>query len=341
MGRRIISIFKYVFFFGIGAFLLWWQFHKMTPTEFRIFSNSIRNAHYWLIIPVIVIALISHISRAIRWKILIEPLGYKPSLFNVFSSLMAGYLVNSFVTRVGEVVRCSLLGKYEKIPTEKLLGTILFERIFDILCYAFFITITILIQFPLVGDFVKSNLTTFFKTNDTWLLLLKTGVFVLLLLLLINIIKRLLVRHNGHPVMIRVKSFIEGLKEGIATVKKMKQRRWFLFHTALIWSMYLLQIYVGFLGINELSHLGLGAACSVLTLATLAMIIMPGGLGAFPKAVSWILLLYAIDEPIGEAFGFVMWGATTFITIFFGSLFTGIMIYRNRVKSDVRDVNSI
>ena len=135
--------------------------------------------------------------------------------------------------------------------------------------------------------------------------------------------------------MIRVKSFIEGLKEGIATVKKMKQRRWFLFHTALIWSMYLLQIYVGFLGINELSHLGIGAACSVLTLATLAMIIMPGGLGAFPKAVSWILLLYAIDEPIGEAFGFVMWGATTFITIFFGLLFTGIMIYRNRVKSEM------
>jgi uncharacterized protein (TIRG00374 family) len=341
MAKRIISVFKYALFFGIGVFLLWWQFHKMTPAEFRIFINTIRNAHYWLIIPVIVIALISHVSRAIRWKLLIEPLGYTPSLFNVFSSLMAGYVVNSFVTRLGEVVRCSLLGRYEHIPTEKLLGTILFERIFDILCYAFFITITILIQFSLVGDFVKSNLTEFFESNNTWLLLLKIGVFIIILVLLISIVKRLLVRHNGHPVIIRLKSFIEGLKEGIATVKKMKHRRWFLFHTGLIWSMYLLQIYVGFLGINELSHLGIGAACSVLTLATLAMIVMPGGLGAFPKAVSWILLLYAIDEPIGEAFGFVMWGATIFITIFFGSLFTWIMIYRNMKKSEVSNVHRI
>jgi uncharacterized protein (TIRG00374 family) len=339
MAKRLITIFKYAFFFGIGVFLVWWQFHQMTPAEFKTFKTAIINARYWLIIPVIAIALTSHLSRAMRWKILIEPLGYKPSLFNVFSSLMAGYVVNTFVTRVGEVVKCSLLGRYEKIPTEKLIGTILVERIFDILCYVLFIAITIVVQFQLVGDFVRSKMSDFASHNNGWIILIKVVVFIIVVTFIVIIIRRLQKKHVDNPIMIRIKSFNEGLKEGISTVKRMKGRRWFLFHTCLIWSMYLLQIYVGFLAINELSHLGLSAACSVLTLATIAMIVMPGGLGAFPKAVSWILLLYSIEEPIGEAFGFVMWGATTFITIFFGLLFTGIMIYRNRAKSEGSRVN--
>jgi glycosyltransferase 2 family protein len=329
--KRLSSIFKYVFFFGIGVFLVWWQFHKMTPDEFRIFRNAIANAHYWLVFPVIVIALTSHLSRAMRWKILIEPLGYKPSLFNVFSSLMAGYVVNTFVTRVGEVVKCTLLGKYEKIPTEKLIGTILVERIFDILCYFVFIAITILVQFQLVLDFLRSDdLAGIAKKNNGHAFLIKIVVIVLVITAVVIIIRRLQKKHINNPVMVRFKSFMAGIKEGIATVKKMKGRRWFLFHTCLIWSMYLLQIYVGFLAINELSHLGISAACSVLTLATIAMIIMPGGLGAFPTVVSLILVLYNVDKTIGYAFGFVMWGATTFITIFFGLLFTCLMIYRNK-----------
>jgi glycosyltransferase 2 family protein len=340
MIRRLTSISKYIFFFGIGVFLVWWQFHQMTPSQFLIFKSAIVNARYWLIIPVIAIALTSHLSRAARWKILIEPLGYKPSLFNVFSSLMAGYVVNSFVTRLGEVVRCTLLGRYEKIPTEKLLGTILFERVFDVICYLFFVALTILIQFQLAGDFIKPNLAAFLENNNTWVLLLKISMFLIVVVAATIIIKRLLIKYNNNPAFIRIKMFIEGMKEGIATIKKMKRRRWFLFHTCLIWSMYLLQIYVGFLAIHQLSHLGIGAACSVLTLATIAMIVMPGGLGAFPKAVSLILLLYAIDEPIGEAFGFVMWGATTFITIFFGLLFTAIMMYRNKTSSVISHQSS-
>jgi uncharacterized protein (TIRG00374 family) len=338
MNRQLRSIIKYSVFFGLGIFLVWWQFHKMTPAGFRKFKYVLENTHYILILPVILMALASHLSRAIRWRILIEPLGYKPSLFNVFSSLMAGYLVNSFVTRVGEVVKCTLLARYEKIPTEKLLGTVVFERIFDLLCYFIFIGITILIQFQLVGEFVRTNITDFIKSNKGTILMIKAASILVIVVILFFIARGLLRKYSNSAVMIRARNFIEGLKEGIAAVKRMKQRRWFLFHTFFIWSMYLLQIYVGFLAMKEVSHLGIDAACSVLTLATIAMIIMPGGLGAFPKAVSWVLLLYSIEEPIGEAFGFLMWGTTTFIILFFGLIFTGLMIYlnkRNKVKSIV------
>ena len=311
---------------------MWWQFHKMTPAGLRKFKSALSDANYWLILPVTIMMVAAHISRSIRWKILIRPLGYNPSLFNVFSSLMAGYLVNSFVTRLGEIIKCTLLGRYEKIPVEKLLGTIVFERIFDLLCYFVFIAITILIQFPLVGNFVTSNLKTFLYSNNSLFIFIKIIALVSVVFILIVLIKRFYRKNKNSALAIRLRNFVAGLSEGISTVKRMKQRGWFLAHTFFIWSMYLLQIYVAFSAIKEVSHLGLDAACSVLTLATIAMIVMPGGLGAFPKAVAWVLILYSIDEAIGEAFGFLMWGATTFITLFLGLLFSGLMYYFNKRK---------
>jgi uncharacterized protein (TIRG00374 family) len=332
MNKRWRNIFKYLLFFGIGVFLVWWQFHKMTPEQFKKFKISLSDANYTLILPVIAMALLSHISRSVRWRILIRPLGYNPSLFNVFGSIMAGYLANTFVTRIGEILRCTLLGRYEKIPTEKLLGTIVFERIFDLICYFIFIVLTILIQFKLVGTYVISKVDGFLASSKGDLLLIKIISLVAGIIILIFLSRWLFRKNKDAAIIIRLRSFFDGLKEGISTVKRLKKRRWFLAHTFFIWSMYLLQIYVGFGAIREVSHLGLDAACSVLTLATIAMIIMPGGLGAFPKAVAWVLILYSVDETIGEAFGFLMWGVTTFIVLFFGLIFTGLMYYFNKRK---------
>src|SRR6185436_7463177 len=97
--KKLLSVFKYIFFFGLGFFLVWWQFDKMTPLQKTQFGESLKYANYWLLIPVIILALLSHISRAVRWKILIEPMNYKPSTANTFYSVMAGYLVNTFVPR--------------------------------------------------------------------------------------------------------------------------------------------------------------------------------------------------------------------------------------------------
>ena len=99
--------------------------------------------------------------------------------------------------------------------------------------------------------------------------------------------------------------------------------------------MYLLEIYIGFAAIKEVSHLGLDAACSVLTLATLAMIITPGGIGTFPTAIFLVLGLYDIEQTTGEAFGWLMWGTTTFIILFFGLLCLGLLYFINKNKTKV------
>ena len=341
MGKKIATILQYIFFLGGGILLIWWQFHNMTPDQVTKFKLALSNANYSMLIPVIFMSLASHVSRSVRWKILIAPMGYKPSLLNTFGVIMVGYLANSFVPRLGEILKCTLLGKYENIPPQKLIGTIVVERIFDFLCYLIFILITILIQFKLVGNFVKNEMAKIY--NDTNGISFWTNIFIVLasIVTLVILIRLLIKKFNKSKLILRLKYFISGLKEGIASINNLQNRGWFLFHTVFIWSMYLLQIYIGFSAIQEVSHLGLNAACSVLTLATLAMIITPGGIGTFPTAVFLVLNLYNIDQSTGEAFGWIMWGATTFIILFFGSFSLAVLFFINRNKQQIAINESI
>ena len=332
MKHRILLILKYGIFLGLGIFLVWWQFSKMTPAQFAQFKFALANANYKIIPLIILMSLASHLSRSIRWKILIEPMGYNPSLINTFGTTMVGYLANSFFPRLGEVLKCTLLGRYEKIPSQKLIGTIVIERVFDLICYAIFIIITVLAQYKIVGDFAKTKMSELAEGKNglpLWgKLLIYIGVFFVIFFLLRFLYKK----HGESKIVKKIRGFTTGLKEGIATIKKLKKRRWFLFHTVFIWCMYLGQIYLGFSAMKEVAHLGWDAACGVLTLATLAMIVTPNGLGTFPEAVLLVLGLYNINKIDGNAFGWLMWGTTTFIILFFGLLFLIILFIINKQK---------
>jgi uncharacterized protein (TIRG00374 family) len=158
MNKKLLSVLKYILFLGIGIFLTWWQLGKMTSLQKIQFRESLLHAHYIYLLPVFIITFLGHISRAVRWKILIEPMGYHPKTSHTFYAVMCGYFANTFLPRAGEILRCTLLGRYEKIPATKLFGTILVERIFDLLCYFLLIIITFLIQIGTVSDFIKSKI---------------------------------------------------------------------------------------------------------------------------------------------------------------------------------------
>jgi uncharacterized protein (TIRG00374 family) len=327
MKKKILATFKYTFFLGLGIFLVWWQFNKMTGVEKSQFRDSLSNANYWLLFPIIIIALLSHVSRAVRWKILIEPLGYKPSTSNTFYSIMSGYLVNTFVPRAGEVLRCSVLSRYEKIPINKLIGSVLVERTFDLVCYLFFILFTILIQIKYVTHFAKQKfLEMFFNQHGMqgWLKLL---IFIGAVFIFIIIVRWIVKKYAHHRYIISLKGFHIGFKQGFNAIARLKNRGWFIFHTVFIWSMYVLEIYVGFSALLATSHLGVAQACSVLSLATLGMIISPGGIGAFPLAVQEVLLIYNIKN---ISFGWLIWGVSTGIIVFFGLLSFGLLVYKNK-----------
>lgn len=336
MKKKFLSVLKYLFFLGLGIFLVWWQFDKMSALQKSQFGESLVHANYWLLVPIIILALLSHLSRAVRWKILMEPMGYKPSTANTFYSIMSGYLLNTFVPRAGEVLKCTLLNRYEKIPTNKLIGTVLVERAFDLVCYFIFIVFTIILQIRYVAHFVKEKFRQIFFNQHGLQGWIKLLIFFVVLILIIIFLKWVFKKFAHHRYIITLKGFHIGLKEGFSAIARLKNRGWFIFHTIFIWTMYTLEIYVGFSALSATSHLGIVQACSVLSLATLGMIVSPGGIGAFPLAVQQVLLIYNIDN---VSFGWLIWGVSTGIIIIVGLVSFGLLIFKNKNVNEARQTN--
>ncbi len=337
MNKKFITILKYAFFLGLGLFLVWWQFDKMTGIQKQQFFESLKNANYWLVLPVIIMAVLSHVSRAVRWKILMEPMGYKPSTTNTFYSVMSGYVANTFVPRAGEVLKCSLLSRYEKIPMNKLIGTILIERAFDFLCYLVLIVITILIQFNKVSDFVRQKLAEI-GSNSRFPVWIKLIAAIFIITCLVFFIKWIIKRFAHHRYIISLKGFHIGFREGLHSIRYLKHKGRFLGHTFFIWLMYLMEIYVGFSALSATRHLGIAEACSVLSLATLGMIVSPGGIGAFPLAVQEVLLIYNVDN---VSFGWLIWGVSTAIIIVVGLFSFMLLVYENKRSNEARPADII
>jgi uncharacterized protein (TIRG00374 family) len=331
MKKTFFSILKYLFFLGIGVFLTWWQISKMTPLQKIQFKESLIHARYIYILPVFFLTIMAHISRAVRWKILIEPMGYEPKTSNTFYAVMGGYFANTFLPRAGEILRCTLLSKYDKIPVSKLFGTILVERVFDLLCYFLLLIITFLIQIETVSDFVTgkmSKMTDIGRASSLWGILI---IILISLAIIFFISRHILIKYKEHHLVIKLKGIHLGLKEGFTTILHLKKRKKFIAHSVFIWACYILQVYIGFSALDATSSLGITAAFSVLSLVTLAMIVSPGGLGAFPVAVQQVLLIYNVDN---ISFGWLMWGVTTAIIIVVGILSFGLLIYQNRRKNE-------
>lgn len=334
MRKRLFSILQYLVFMGGGIFLVWWQLKEMTPADRTEFYHAFSYANYWLIIPIVFMSVLSHISRSLRWKLLLEKLDYHPKLKNVFTVTMVGYLANSAVPRLGEILKCTFLARYEKLKVEKLVGTILIERTFDIICYFIFIGITILVQIDLVGNYVKQKFSSVGgkAVIPAWAKLLILFVLIAGLILFLKMLYR---KFPENRIVIRIKHIFMGLGEGFSTIIHLKKRKRFIAYTVLIWAMYLLQIYVGLKAMNGTYHLGLKAACSVLTLATLAMIVTPGGIGSFPLFVMQTLTIYSIPNPVGKAFGWLIWGVSTGIIVVLGFVCLLLLPYINRKKNEI------
>ena len=336
MNKKLRSILQYVIFLGGGIALVWWQLHGMTDEQEKQFKHALRHANYILIIPVVIMNLASHLSRSMRWKLLMEPLDYRPKLKNVFAVTMIGYLANAAIPRLGEVLKCTFLSRYEHIKADKLIGTILIERTFDLICYFIFIGITVLIQLDAVGGYTAEKFRQIGENGvSVWLI-----VIVALIILSIIITRILFKKHPENRNIVAVKNFFSGIGVGFNAIRNLRHRKLFLLHTLFIWMMYLLQIYLAFKAMNATSHLGLKAACSVLTLSTLAMIITPNGIGTFPVLVMETLLIYGITATQGKALGWLIWGVSTGIIIIAGLLSLVLLPYINKKKHEVATGNS-
>ena len=341
MHKRLFSILQFCIFFGLGIFLVWWSINKMDDKSWEDCKTAMKSARYLLLIPVFLIMLLSHISRAIRWKILMAPMGYNPRLINTFCAVMVGYLANLAFPRLGEVLKCTILGKYEKVPPDKLIGTILVERAVDVVSLIIVFFIAVISQADIIGAYAKQTI------NDKFLTGTKEYFFIKLLILLAVIIfiyflLKFLFRRFGHTVLInKIRNIITGIGIGLSTIKILKKKWAFIFHSVLIWSCYAAGTYIGFFAIKETSMLPIAAAFPVLAFASIGMILTPGGIGAYPLFIMQVMALYNIEEGFGFANGTIQWAAQFLIILFVGFIALLILpIYNKKNKHAEHTINS-
>lgn len=314
--------------------MVWWQLRDMTAEQKTQFTLALRSANYWLIFPIICMSLLSHLSRSYRWKLLLEPLGYYPKIKNVFAVTMVGYLANAAIPRLGEILKCTFLSKYEHIKVDKLVGSILIERTFDLFCFVIFIGITVLMQINKIGGFIKEKITSFGENSG--ISILGKGLILIGIIILIYYILKILVnRYPDSKAILKINNFFKGIGQGFVAIRSLKKRNQFIAHTFLIWAMYLLQIYIGFKAMEHTAALDIKAACSVLVLASFSMILTPNGIGLFPIFVMQTLILYNIDEAYGKAFGWLIWGVSTCITLIVGFICLLLLPYINKNKNEI------
>ncbi|MBK6379345.1 MAG: flippase-like domain-containing protein [Chitinophagaceae bacterium] len=226
------------------------------------------------------------------------------------------------------------LSKYEHIKVEKLVGSILIERTFDLFCFVLFIGITVLIQVDKIGSFIKEKIASF--GDNAGMPLWVKGLIVLGIMLLIYFGLKLLVKnYPENKTILKTNNFFKGIGQGFTAIKSLKKRNQFIAHTLFIWAMYLLQIYIGFKAMEHTAELDIRAACSVLVLATFAMIITPNGIGLFPIFVMQTLILYGIDSAYGKAFGWLIWGVATCIILVVGFICLLLLPYINKQKNEI------
>jgi glycosyltransferase 2 family protein len=316
-------IVQYVIFFGLAFFLLWYATKDLDTAQ--IVGNIKRSDKLPLLL-VAIIGIFSVVVRGFRWQVLIAPLGKKPGVLNTIFSIFIGYGVNFVTPRLGEVARCGVLSKYEDIAVDKLAGTMIAERLFDLICLVIVALLTLVLEYGQISEYFTSTvlrpLQIKYGSTSVWLLV---GIASALLIGMLLAWRWL----NAEKASGKANKFVMilgNIQDGVSSVFKMQNSWLFLAQTVTIWICYWAMTYLGFKALPETSSLTIGAGLSVLTLGSVGIIATPGGTGAYQLIVAGLLSsVYAVNKDIAGTYGLMSWalqngilliGAVTALVVF-------------------------
>lgn len=302
--RKLLSL-LIPLFIGIG--IIYYQFTTLTPDELEKIKISFLKADYFYIYLSLFIALFGFWSRAYRWKFALLQLGYQTKFRNDFMTVCVSYLVNLTIPRSGEISRAALLKKYENVPFDKAFGTIVAERIVDMLIFLLFVALGFVSQFDKIYQFFLDKGVQF----ETLIWTAIAGFVLLILFILIWI-------YAEWNIILKFKSKLSGLIEGMQSIIIMKNKWNYIFHSFFIWFSYLMMFYVTIFALPETAAISFDVVVMGFIFGTLAVGFSNGGLGAYPLAIAMIFSLYGISNDIGVAFGYLVWVSQTLLTIILG-----------------------
>jgi hypothetical protein len=328
---KLFSVLRIVLFFAIGAVLFWLVIRNQNLDEIK---SKLQAANWWWAVGALAFGFLSNIFRAMRWNMLIHPLGFKPKVRNTFGGVMIGYMANLAIPRLGEVMRCAIVNRYEKVPVNKLLGTVVIERVIDVLTIFVLLLVVVLLEFEKMSDFsmqyvfspMGRKLQAFISHSVLFYVVIVAafagGLFLFWFLY---------TRFRRTRYFIKLKYIIRGFLTGLKSVGQLKNRNLFLFYTVLIWLLYLMMSYICFFCFPATSHLGFVIALAVMVFGGFGWAApVQGGFGTFHIIVTQTLVLFGVAENDGLAYAILSHATQIFAMLFFGLLILILLPIVNR-----------
>lgn len=305
----------------------------------KIIKKVFRSASWFWLILSLLASLLGHVLRSFRWRMMLQSMGYQPSASNTFFAVVIMYMANMALPRLGEVMRCEVIRRYEKIPLEKSLGSMLTERLVDVLCLLGLGLVMIIFQYSLIIDYFKTQFLTSSQGSNPAELFIKLGIIGACLLIL-GVIFVKYIQRGQSKFALKIKSIITGLIDGIVSIKNVKNKFLFLIYTLFIWSCYLLTVFFCLKAVPETSIATINTAVTCLFFGSLAIVAVQGGLGVYPLVIGKVLLLYNITESIGYANGWLSWIVQTALILVLGFICMILLSVMNKEKVELNESTS-
>lgn len=320
MNKSLATFLKIAIPLGLGSFLIYYSYSKFTTNQLEEISSYFKETNYTVILFSVLSGIFSHVSRAYRWNFMLEPLGYKPKVLNNFMAVYVAYIMNIFIPRSGEVSRAVVINKYEGVPFDKAFGTIITERVIDMLILFGFTAIAFMLQFEKLSQYLTSVLPIY------------TIYKLIGLLVLLSILLLLFFKFSKSPTIKKILDFFSGLKEGILSVLKMKKKGLYIFHSFLIWGLYLLSFYIATFALKETAGISFSTLIITFVIGSFSFAFTNSGFGTYPFFVASILAIFSIPETVGTAFGWIVWTTQIASIVLFGGLSFLILPLYNKNK---------
>ena len=320
MSNSLISHLRNLIPLGLGFFLIYYSLNTITVDQRALIWSYIKQAHPVPILISIIFGALSHISRAYRWKFLLKPLGYRPSFINLTGAVLINNLSNLGIPRSGDVLRVTMISAYEKIPFSKGLGTVISERVIDLVM----MMLLVFSAMYMGGDWVKEQL------GDSSVLLVSFGVFVVMVIAIMAF--PFLINIKRFPYLARIKDFFLNIVKGIVSIRSIPNAVAFWAHTIFIWLMYILMFWVIQFSLPEVALISPLVTLVGFVAGGISIAVTNGGIGLYPIAVAAVLSRYGMPYEMALAYGWIAWSSQTLMILLFGGLSFVFLPVFNRKK---------
>ncbi len=316
--KKLFTVFKYSLLFAVSAFLMWYALKEL---DFEKLWAELKNVNYLWIGLSLVMGVAAYVSRAYRWQMQIRPTGYRPTLLDTYNAMMVGYVANLVLPRMGEVVRCSILKRTNGMPVTTAFGTVIAERFIDTVMLLVFLSITFLLEFSRLRDFLLSLFTDKYNSleqNFTSLYLFG-GILLALLLLAVATGFVYFKKLKQNAFFLKAVAFVRDMLQGVFSITKLESQKVFWAHTVFVWIMYYTMSWVVFYALPGTVHLSWNAGLSILVIGSLGMAApVQGGVGVYHLLVQTTLLLYGVSKEAGMAYALVAHTSQTLLVVLMG-----------------------